>query len=86
MLTLLHHILPLLGESRLCETPDQMREIEKFRYRIYIRELGLRMQADHERERLGDALDETGLNFYRGSLLGTAAPVEDEDSDSPAMA
>jgi hypothetical protein len=67
---LMHHILPLLGESTLCRTPEEMQEIEKFRYGIYIRELRLRMQADHAGERLADPLDATGLNFYRRNLFG----------------
>src|SRR3954452_3289317 len=52
-------------EARLATTDDEREAIYRFRYNIYVEELGrYRAAADHEHRRLADAEDATSWLFY----------------------
>ena len=48
----------------LARSAEEREAIYRFRYRIYVKELGLAPpEADHERKRLSDALDDCSLAY-----------------------
>jgi hypothetical protein len=50
-----------LPEAHLATTPEEKEAIYRFRYRVYVQELGKPMKhADHERKRLYEAIDDDG--------------------------
>lgn len=57
-----------LPEAHLATTAEEKEAIYRFRYRVYVQELGKPMKhADHERKRLYEAVDddeEHTANFY----------------------
>ena len=63
-------------EIRLAQTQQELDDLYRFRYRIYVEEMGrVQLDADHERKTIQDALDEHGHNllaFRYGKLVGAA--------------
>jgi hypothetical protein len=61
----------------VCEAtdPDARNEIYRFRYRIYVEQMGRRQKyADHALKRIVEPLDETARNYaayFNGNIVGT---------------
>jgi predicted GNAT family N-acyltransferase len=62
-------------EFKLAKTLEEKEDIFRFRYDIYIKEMGRNAHADHNKEMIYDEYDETGHLFYVNSInemVGTA--------------
>lgn len=61
---------------RIAQTEAEKREVYRFRYRIYVKEMGRDQKtADHENQMLSDQLDKTALILMAvadGEVVGTA--------------
>ncbi|MHC4109139.1 MAG: cyclic nucleotide-binding domain-containing protein [Planctomycetota bacterium] len=66
---------PLPSGIHLAETEDEKRAVYRFRYDVYVEEMGrYRATADHENRLLVESEDETGRIFYAGDgseIVGT---------------
>ncbi|HMV51645.1 MAG TPA: GNAT family N-acyltransferase, partial [Blastocatellia bacterium] len=61
-------------EIKLINNPQELQQVFRLRYAVYIEELGAEMEfADHERKELREPWDETGDNlgaWINGELVG----------------
>src|SRR3954449_12889410 len=68
---------PLHNRLDICEAIDSTTkdEIYRFRYRIYVEQMGLRQKyADHVRKRVVEPLDEAAriyAAYFNGTIVGT---------------
>jgi hypothetical protein len=68
---------PLRNRFEICEAVDTAtrNEIYRFRYRIYVEQMGLRQKyADHVRKRVVEPLDEAAriyVAYFNGTIVGT---------------
>ncbi|MEM7127829.1 MAG: GNAT family N-acyltransferase [Chloroflexota bacterium] len=64
-----------MTEIRTATTPTELQEVYRFRYRVYVEEMGRAgYYADHQRKMLTDPLDETGVilaAWDEGRIVGT---------------
>jgi predicted GNAT family N-acyltransferase len=72
-------------EIRLAQTEEELKEIYRFRYEIYVEELGYKLAyTDHERKVIVDPLDKTARiigAFEEGKVVGTIRLNYARDSD-----
>jgi hypothetical protein len=72
-------------EIRAATTPTELMEVYRFRYRVYVEELGRAgYYADHRRKILTDPLDETGTvlaAWDEGQVVGTIRGNSPAESD-----
>jgi GNAT superfamily N-acetyltransferase len=62
-------------EIKLAQTEEERQEVYRFRYQIYIEEMGRNVHANHDRKILTDWMDENAHLFYvpyEGQVIGTA--------------
>jgi hypothetical protein len=79
-------LLPTAVEVRVATTPEEREAVFRFRYRVYVEELGrYRAIADHRRRRLADAEDDHSWVVYAlvdGDVVGTTRVTWGGDSFS----
>jgi len=72
-------------EIRLAQTEEELEAIYRFRYEIYVEELGyILAHTDHERKKIADPLDKTARiigAFEDGKVVGTIRLNYARDSD-----
>jgi predicted GNAT family N-acyltransferase len=63
-------------EIRLATKPDELEELYRFRYAIYVEEMNrVQHDADHERKIITDALDKNAFNLIASKTNGLVGTV-----------
>src|SRR6266581_4779607 len=62
-------------EIKLVQSPEELQQVYRLRYKVYVEEMGLNpAEADHRRRIITDSLDATGrilAAFSEGEVVGT---------------
>ena len=83
---------PLHNRFEICEAVDAAArdEIYRFRYRIYVEQMGLRQKyADHIRKRVVESVDELArvyAAYLNGTIVGTICGNRFSDWPPPTIA
>ncbi len=74
------------SQVRRVETREERDALYRFRYRVYVEDLGMTTQADHERKQLYDEFDEQSISFAifnENGIVRSLRCTYLEDLDNP---